>query len=361
MKGAIGWFARNPVAANLLMFLCIAGGIAAIPAIHQKVFPDINIEIVQVGVPYLGAAPEEVEEGVCIRIEEEIHGIEGVERISSSAAEGACGVTAEILEGYPVDRALAEIKNAVDGISTFPAETEKPVISHYSTERNALQLALSGPADERALRLWGERLRDEIAALPGVTQVELTGARDYEVSIEVPEEALRRHGLRFDQVVSAVRRSSLDLPGGSIRTDGGEILLRAKGQAYRGEDFERLVLLNREDGTRLLVGDVAQVVDGFVQDDRYARFNGEPSVMIRVYRVGDQRVLELASTVLTYVAGAAKRLPEGLELTVWRNEASYLVDRLGILLKNGRGGFVLVFILALSKPTGQISEEQISQ
>jgi multidrug efflux pump subunit AcrB len=348
VRRIIAWFAENAVAANLLMVLCVAGGLAAIPLIQQKTFPDINIEIVQVAVPYLGAAPEEVEEGVCIRIEEEIHGIEGVERVTSSAAEGACGVTAELLDGYPVDRALAEIKNAVDAISTFPAETEKPVINHYSTRRNVMQLVVSGDASERALRVWGEHIRDEIAALPGVTQVELSGARDYEVSIEVPEYALRRHGLTFDQVVAAVRRSSLDLPGGSLRTDGGEILLRAKGQAYRGEEFERLGLVTRPDGTRLLLGDVARVVDGFVEDERSARFNGEPAVAIRVYRVGDQRVLELASTVLGYVATAESRLPEGLHLTVWQNQANYLRDRLGILVNNGLTGFVLVFtILAL--------------
>ncbi len=345
MSRAIAWFAQNPVAANLLMFLCVAGGLAAIPTIHQKTFPDMEIDIVQITVPYLGAAPEEVEEGVCIRIEEEIHGIEGVERVTSSAAEGRCGVSAELIEDYEVDRALAEIKNAVDGISTFPAETEKPVINHFSTRRNVLQLAISGSASERALRIWGERIRDEIAALPGVTQVELTGARDYEVSVEVPEEALRRHGLTFDQVVSAIRRSSLDLPGGSIRTQGGEILLRAKGQAYHGEEFERLVLSTRPDGTRLLLGEVARIDDGFVQDERTARFDGEPAAMIQVYRVGDQRVLELAGTVLEYVENAKLRLPDGLHLTVWQNDANYLVDRLGILIKNGRGGFILVFIV----------------
>ncbi len=345
MGGVIGWFARNSVAANLVMFLCLAGGLAAISVIQQKTFPDMEVDIVQIGVPYLGAAPEEVEEGVCVRIEEEIHGIEGIERITSSAAEGNCGVTAELVEGYDVGRALAEIKNAVDGITTFPAEAEKPVINQYSTKRNVLQLAVSGPSDEKALRYWGERIRDEIAALPGVTQVSLSGARDYEVSIEVPEENLRRHGLTFDQVVSAVRRSSLDLPGGAIRTSGGEILLRAKGQAYRGQEFERLVLLTREDGTRLLLGEVATVVDAFEQDERSARFNGEPAVLIRVYRVGDQRVHELAETVLAYVDQAKARMPEGLHLTVWQNEANYLVDRLGILIKNGRGGFVLVFVV----------------
>jgi len=214
VKGAIAWFATNHVAANLIMLLLIVGGLSALPTIHQKIFPDMNVEVVSIGVPYLGAAPEEVEEGVCIRIEEEIQGIEGIEQIHSSAAEGACGVSAELISGYPVDRALAEIKNAVDGITTFPEETEKPTVSHISIRRNALKLALSGDVSEKTLKILGERMRDRISALPGVTQVDLSNARNYEISVEVPEESLRRHGLSFDQVVRAVRRSSLDRPGG---------------------------------------------------------------------------------------------------------------------------------------------------
>ena len=293
MKRAIAWFAANHVAANLIVLLLIVGGLSALPAIHQKIFPDIDVEVVSIGVPYLGAAPEEVEEGVCIRIEEEIQGIEGIEQIHSSAAEGACGVSAELISGYPVDRALAEIKNAVDGITTFPEETEKPTVSHISVRRNALKLALSGDVSEKTLKILGERIRDRISALPGVTQVDLSNARNYEISVELPEESLRRHGLTFDQVVRAVRRSSLDRPGGSIKTSSGEVLLRTKGQAYTGEEFERIVVHTREDGTRLLLGEVAQVVDGFEDDDRWARFDGEPAVLIQVYRVGEQRVLEL--------------------------------------------------------------------
>ena len=212
MKRAIAWFAENHVAANLLMVMLIVGGLVSIPGIQQKTFPDIDIDMIQIGVPYLGAAPEEVEEGVCIRIEEEINGIEGVEEIKSSAAEGACGVTAELIDGYPVDRALSEIKNAVDSISTFPVETEKPVVKHIVIRRNAVQIALSGDASEDTLKVLGEQLRDELAGLPGITQVELTNAREYEISIEVPEEALRRHGLTFGQVAEAVRRGSLDRP-----------------------------------------------------------------------------------------------------------------------------------------------------
>ena len=345
MKGIIAWFARNHVAANLLMFLMVTGGLLALPSINQKAFPDINVEMVMVSVPYLGAAPEEVEEGVCVRIEEEIQGINGIERISSMASEGACNVWAELIAGYDVDRAATEIKNAVDAIDTFPEEIEQPIVNHFIIKRNAIQIAVSGDVDERTLKIYGQRIRDDIAALPGVTQVDLTNARKYEISIEVPEEALRRHQLRFDQVVEAVQRSSLDMPGGSLKTRRGEILLRTKGQAYTGEEFESLVLLTHRDGTRLLLGDVATVVDGFEEDPSFARFDGEKAVLIQVYRVGDQKVLELVEKVKTYVAEVQSRLPEGIRITVWRDGSSSLRDRLDILIRNGRSGFILVFVL----------------
>ncbi len=345
MKSAIAWFAHNHVAANLLMLLLIVGGLVAIPSIQQKSFPDINIDMVQIGVPYLGAAPEEVEEGVCIRIEEEIFGIEGIEKITSSAAEGACGVTAELLDGYPIDRALSEIKNAVDSISTFPVETEKPVIKHIVIKRDAAQIALSGDVDEDALKVIGEQVRDELASLSGITQVDLTNARDYEISVEVSEASLQRYGLTFAQVADTVRRGSLDRPGGSIKTESGEVLLRTKGQAYVAEDFERLVVLTREDGTRLLLGEVARIVDGFEDDDRYASFDGKPAVLVKVYRVGDQRVLEVAQKAKDYVAAVGARLPEGITATFWQDGSRALRDRLDILIRNGLSGFVLVFVV----------------
>jgi len=345
LSRAIAWFARNHVAANLLMGMLIAAGVASLPMIQQKTFPDIDVDIVQVGVTYLGAAPEEVEEGICIRIEEAIQALEGIERLTSSAAENACGVSAELLAGYPIDRALSEIKNEVDAITTFPVDAEEPVVRHFQLQRNALQLALAGGASPRSLKELGERIRDDIAALPDVTQVDLVSAGSYEISIEVPEAALRRHGITFDTIAEAVRRGSLDRPGGSIRTRAGEVLLRTKGQAYTGREFEELVVLTREDGTRLLLRDVARVVDDFEEDAVYARFDGEPSVLVRVSRVGDQKVLELVDQVKAYVAEAGARLPDPVALHVWRDGSESLRDRLDILVRNGRGGFFLVFVV----------------
>ena len=345
MNRVIAWFAHNPVAANLLMILILLAGVTAIPALQQKTMPDFEMEMIDVSVEYLGAAPEEVEEGICIRIEEEITGVDGIDRLTSVATEGACRVTAKLISGYPIDRALTEIKNAVDGIDTFPVEAEQPIVSHFQVRHTELQVAITGDATERALKFHGEHLRDGIMAATDVTQVELVSTRRDEISIEVSEQSLQRHGLTFDAVVAAVRGSSLDLPGGSIRTGEGEILLRSKGQAYTGEEFERIVVLTREDGTRVQLRDVATVVDGFEEEPRYARFDGKRSVMIEVYRVGDQKVLDLVSQAKEYVATFAARLPEGLEVTVWRDGSGYLRDRLSVLIGNGTGGFVLVFVV----------------
>lgn len=345
MKGPIAWFANNHVAANLLLMLVVLAGLLAVSRMPQKSFPDLEIDIINVGVLYLGAAPEEVEEGVCIRIEEALDGIEGVKKISSSSNEGLCSVSVELLENIDTAKALDDVKNRVDAIDTFPEETEKPTINLVTPIRSVMDIAITGPKNERTLKVLGQRVRDEIAALPKVTQVTLTNTRPYEISIEVSEESLKRNGLSFNQVAEAVRLGSLDLPGGSIKTSAGEILLRTKGQAYWGKDFEKLVVLTRDDGTRLYLKDVATVVDGFEDTDQLLRFDETPAAIIRVSRVGEQDILEITAAVNAYLDTADERLPEGVKLTVWNDNSTLLRDRLDTLLGSARQGFLMVLIL----------------
>ncbi len=343
MKAAVAWFARNSVAANLLMLVFVVGGLISLPSIPQKTFPDVDVDIVSVAVEYLGAAPEEVEEGVCIRIEEQVDGIDGVDRIRSTANEGSCVVLVELLAGTDVERAFTDIKNRVDAINTFPAETEKPIVARVTVRRPVVDIALSGDADERSLRAVAERVRDDLSAHPAITQVDVALARPFEVSIEVSEDSLRRHQLTFEDVAAAVRRSSLDLPGGTIDSEGGEILLRTKGQAYRGPEFEKLVVMTRPDGTRITLGDVATVVDGFEDTDVSARFDGERAMLVQVFRVGDQDVIEISEAVKEYVRQA--KLPEGIRLTVWEDDSNVLRGRLATMLSNGQSGFFLVLVV----------------
>jgi multidrug efflux pump subunit AcrB len=344
MKGAVAWFAANPVAANLLMVLIMISGAFTAFHLEQEVFPEFSLDMITVSVQYLGAAPEEVEEGVCVRIEEEIQGLEGIKKITSNSAEGMGTVTIELQLGEDVREIMDDVKARVDAIATFPEETEKPVISEVKSRRQVINVAVSGNADEAVLKHLAEQARDEISALEGITQVELANARPYEISIEVSEEALRRYGITFDFVAAAVRRSSVDLPGGSVKTRGGEILLRTKGQAYRGREFEDLVLLTRKDGTHLRLGEVANVRDAFAETDQAARFDGHPCVMVQVFRTGDQAALDIAAKVKDYVEEARLRMPEGVSLTIWQDDSKVLRDRLDLLLRNGRNGFILVFM-----------------
>ena len=344
MKSQVAWLARNPVAANLMMVFIIMSGAIATQAITEEVFPEIELNRVSITVPYLGAAPEEVESGVILRIEEAIQSIDGIREIQSTASEGSASVMVELL-GADARRVVDEIKNRVDAITTFPVETEEPIIRELIARNQVTDIAISGVDDVFTLKALAEQVRDDLTVLPEITRVDIVSAPPYEISIEVSETALRRHGMTFDQVAAAVRRSSLDLPGGSIRTDGGEILLRTIGQAYRGDEYEDLVLWARADGTRLRLGDVANVVDGFAETDQYARFDHDTTVMVSVFRTGDQSALDIAAAVNRYVEDMQARVPEGISLTIWQDQAVVLADRLTLMLRNGATGFVLVFIV----------------
>ena len=293
MKRAIFWFASNPIAANLLMaFLCVAGLVAA-TGLYREEFPDISPGIIEVSVAYPGGSPAEIEESVCVRIEESLDGAEGIDQIRSLAIDGACRVLVELSDSADSQVVLADVTSRVDTIERFPDIAERPIVDHVVVHIPVIDLSVSGRADEHTLTRIGKRLRDELLTLPGVTQVELHFARPYEIAIEISEEALRRHSLSFDEVARAVRSSSLDLPGGKLRGRDGQIRLRTTGQAYWGRDFEQLVLLSDRDGSEVALGDVARVVDGFEEQDLETRVDGLPAIMVRVLRVGRQDALEI--------------------------------------------------------------------
>jgi len=345
VNGMIEWFARNRVAANLLMWSIVVAGAVSLPTIKQTIFPDFPVNLVSVTVVYPGASPEDMERSVTLRIEEELEGLEGVKEMTSSANEGATNVLVELEPGSDVAKALDEIQTRVDSIDTFPEEAEKPIVQEILFRTQVLDIAVHGKIGERSLKELGQQLRDEIAALSGVSQVDLVGTRPYEVSIDVSEAALQRYGLRFEDVALAVRRSSLDVPGGSVKTKGGEILLRTDGQAYYGDEFARLPVVTRDDGARVLVGDVAAVRDEFEESSKYAALDGEPAVFIQVFRVGDQHALDVAGAVKDYLAELDARLPEGASVTIWDDDSKYLSDRIDMMLRNARSGFVLVVVL----------------
>ncbi len=349
MKAIIAWFARNGVAANLLMGLIIFAGLhSSFNLIRLQVFPDLEPDSVRISVPYRGSTPAETEEAIVIRIEEAIQDLEGIEKIVSTASEGSGTVLVEAQSGYSPRVLLNEIKNRVDSINTFPVEAERPNIEIPTRSDRVINVVVSGPLTERDLKRLGEQVRDEIANLPGVTQVGLQATRPYEIAVEVSEQTLQQFGLTFDQVTRAISTSSLDLSAGSIKTAGGDILLRTKGQAYVQDDFNKIVVLTREDGTRVTLGDIAHVNDGFDETPILARFNGKRAVMVDVHRVGDQNAIDLAEKVKAYVVEAGQRMPPGVELGFWQDRSERVYSRLKTLTDSAVFGGALVFmVLAL--------------
>ena len=345
MKALITWFARNHVVANLLLFVIIASGIFTLGTLKMEVFPEFSLDTVSVTAEYRGAAPEEVEEAICLRIEEAIQSLEGIKEIRSTAQQGQGSVIAEIHLGYDVRSLMDDIKTQVDAIDTFPDDVEKPIVQELSARYQVINVSVSADADLLTLKQLGVRVREDIKALPEVSHADLLSAPPYEISIEVSEEALRRWGLTFDRVANAVRRFSVDLPGGSVKTRTGEVLLRTNGQAYTGEEFERLPLLRRPDGTRIYLRDVATVVDGFEDVTLSAMLDGKPSVVVKVYRVGDQNAIRVAEAVYEYVEQVRPTLPAGVEIATWQDSARLLKSRIDLLVRNAMTGLTLVFIV----------------
>lgn len=341
----IAWFAHNSVAANLLMLSLIAGGLYTASTITKEVQPRIETNYVTVSVPYRSATPRDVEQGVLIKIEEAIQDLEGIREIISTAREGSGTVTVEIEADFDISEALDNIKNRVDGISTFPAETEQPSFQRNTWTREVIWVSVFGDVPERTLKEVGRQIRDEIIALPSVTQANMVGDRPYEIGLEVREETLRAYNLTLNEVASAVRRSSIDLPGGRIEAAGGDILLRAMGQAYVGRDFSDIVIRTNPDGSRIVLSDIAEINDGFVERDSYARHNGEPTVAIRVLSVGQQDALAAARDVRNFIEQRQQTLPAGISVDWWGDSSYYLQDRLWLMTKNLVAGALLVFLI----------------
>jgi multidrug efflux pump subunit AcrB len=347
-NGFFAWFTQNHVAATLIALTFLVAGLAALATgrVRREVFPEISPNIVTVQVPYPGAAPAEVEQGVCLRVEEAVEGVTGVDKITSSANEGVGLIVIETLQNADVGRVLDDVKNRVDAITNFPVEIEEPIVSRLVVRKEVINISISGDTDELVLKRLAEQAREELTALSAISQVELAAVRPYEISIELSEEAMRRHGLTFDAVARAVRSGSLDLPAGAIKSTDGQTVLRVQGQAYRGADFASLVLLTRPDGARVTLGEIANVVDGFAEDDLLARFDGKPTAMIKVFRVGDQDAIGVTQAVKDWVAGPGKRLlPPGVQMTTWRDESIILKGRIDLLLHNAMQGLALVFVI----------------
>jgi multidrug efflux pump subunit AcrB len=343
--GPIAWMAQHSIAANLLMILLIGGGIWSAFNIQKEVYPQFDLDIVNVSVSYPGAAPSEVEQGILRPVESAIRGIEGIKVISSTAREGSGSTRIELVTGTDRMKAFQDIDQAVNRIRTFPDDTQEPEVTLVSPQREVMNIVLYGAVDIWTLRKLAEQLRDRFLADPAITQVELGNAPDYVTHVEIPQYRLREYGLTLGQVAGLIRRSSEDVPAGTVETNAGEVLLRLKERRQWADEFEKIEIISTNSGAAVTLGEIATITDGFEESGFHSQFNQTPSVEVDIFRVGDQSPLEIAERVEMIMADVETTLPAGVEWRIDSNSAKDYEQRLTLLLKNGFMAIGIVLLI----------------
>ena len=344
-KGPIAWMVNNPITANLMMLALLLGGVFTLMTIKQEVFPDFEMDLVNVVVPYPGASPDEVEKGIVLVVEEALRGVDGVKKVTSSASEGNGRISAELLTTANRQRVYQDIQQEIDRIRTFPEEAEEPRVSLASRRRQVIGLVLYGDQTESVLRDVAEQVREELLQKPSITLVEMAGVRAREISISVPQSTLRAHNLTLQQVARTVAQASVELPGGGVKTTAGEILVRIRDRRDWGKEFARIPIISTETGKQLLLGDIANIEDGFEDTDYEASYDGKRAVSIEVYRIGKQKPIDIANAARAVVDTLKKELPAGIQIDVLRDRSDIFRQRALLLRKNGTIGLILVLLL----------------
>jgi multidrug efflux pump subunit AcrB len=345
MKRVLAAFARNTVFANIILVLILVAGYIATANMIRETFPEFSLDMITIAVPYPGADPEEVEEGISRKIEEAIEGLQGIKQYTTESSEGLGSATIEVGEDDDVDEVLDRVRTKVNAISTFPVDAERPVISELLLKDVVTLLYLSGDMSERRIKEWAEQVKDEIQQLPNISQVEIFGARDYEIAIEVSEERLRQYGLSFSDVTDAVRRSSLNLAGGTIRTREEEIRVRTMGRRYTGQELASVVVLARPGGDVVTLDRLAHIDDGFTEDPIAATINGEPAVLLIVYKTPEEDALVISKTIHRYINEKQRQIPGGAHIEMLYDNTDMLKARIDLLTRNGIIGLCIVFLL----------------
>lgn len=341
---------QNTPAMNTLMLAIIAVGLFSAASMRRELFPEFDLEIILVTVPYPGASPEEVEEGICQKIEEAVRSIDGIKKQTSIAKEGLGALVLELNTGVNVQKTLNEVRSEVDRIPSFPILAEDPEVKQITLRTPAIKVGLIGPDydegdshAERQLRELAELIRDELLRLPAVSQANIEGGKDYQIDVEISEQTLRRHGLTLQQVANILRRENLELPGGTIRTDSQDVLVKGKSKGTIGREIERIPVLTLPNGTALTVADLGNVHDHFIDVDSFTRVDGRPAMVVSIDRTSTEDLIMMTDAVHEYVA--SREMPPGFELVTWGDQSVEVRDRLDLLTRNGLQGLALVLLM----------------
>ncbi|WP_339732137.1 efflux RND transporter permease subunit [uncultured Gimesia sp.] len=348
MRSVIKWAINNSPAMNTLMVTVLGVGLVSLMMMRREVFPEFELEIILVSVPYPGASPDEVEEGICQKMEEAVRSIDGIKKMTSIANEGAGSLVLELRADVPdVQKILNEIRSEIDRIPSFPELAEDPEVQQITFRQVAIEVAVIGPDNESENSEWelrsvSERIRDELLQLKSVSQANIAGARDFQIDIEIPEATLRKYGLTLQDVARTVRRENLELPGGKLITDSQVLLLRGKNKHLIGSEIEKIPLVTESGGVVLTVGDIGHVKDDFSDTTMISEINGKPALSISIERTAQEDLLAIVEQVRAYVETAD--LPPGYSLELWKDQSIDVRDRMDLLTRNGLQGLILVFI-----------------
>ncbi len=346
----IEWFAKNPVAANLLMItVIIAGFVSASRSIPLETFPSFEVERVTVSTQFRGATPKSVEDGITTRIEEAIYDLDGIDKVEARSAEGSSIVIADVAAGYDRRQVLNDIKLRVDALSTLPQAAEKPVVSLNQLNFGVIFVGVIADPDagvsRKSLRQAADKVRNDLLLSKEISIVEFDGVTDYEISIEIEPSVLDAYNLSLEQVGQRIRAGSADISAGNIQSSAGDILVRTDGQAYTAKDFARIPIVSDGSGPPVRLGQIATITDGFEEQPLETQFNGKQAVMLEVIRVGDQSAIKVADAVHDYIAKSKETLPSGISLEFWDDDSVVVRDRLSTLVNSGIQGGILVLIL----------------
>ena len=344
-SGPIAWMTHHTVAANLVMLIFIIGGLIIGTDLKKEVFPEFTSDRIRVSMAYPGASPEEVEQGIILSIEDVVRGVDGVKNVTATAAEGMAFMTIELVMGVNADNVLQDVVNEIDGIQSFPELAEEPIINLEEARHQVVTVMVHGDQEEQVLRDVADRVRDELLQRPGVTLVELGSARPREIAIEVPQRHLRAYGLTLNRIAREIGEAAIELPGGGVKTPGGEVLVRTQERRDFGREFADIPLVSTPDGTTVTVGDLATIRDGFEDIDQEAYFNGQRAIEVKVFRVGKETPLSVSDSVHAYLEELRPELPDGIGAAVWEDWAVIYRDRMSLLLKNAFLGLILVLLL----------------
>ncbi len=344
-KGPLAWMAQNTVAANLLMVAIIALGLTSLRGLKQEIFPEFEMDFILVNVPYPGASPEEVEQGIILAVEEQVRALDGVKKVYSTAAENIAAIQIELMLGADNQKVLTDVKNAIDRVTSFPVDVEEPQVQLLNPKSRVISLVVYGDRSVHDLHQTAERVRNSLLDDPNISQISLSGLSKLEIAVELDRERLEALGLTLGEVAAQIKQNSIEVPAGNIETNNGDVLLKVSDRRRSGIELEQMPILGSRLGGQLTLGDIATITDGYAQPEIQTNYKGQRAVVLDVQRTGKETPIKISDAVQDFVETYQKNVPDGISIDYWNDRSRILRGRIDLLVRNAKTGLILVLIV----------------